>query len=183
MGPRLTPIVWDRDEHRRRAVAAELGAVVATSAAGLIDPHHRGSLQSASRRAELSSPSVAADGGRVPTSPVRAEVSMRWTPELPPSQAHPPVHRRSDRFVWLRGFTDMKARREGLEAFYGGPTWKAHAAAANATMIDSDNVFLLRAARSGSTFRPLRRLSNVDRVGLVSEAGEPDYYGFVLPHW
>jgi hypothetical protein len=49
-----------------------------------------------------------------------------------------------DSFVWFRGFTDMRARRRGLEAFYGGPAWKAHAACANATMIDSDNVLLLR---------------------------------------
>jgi NIPSNAP len=26
-----------------------------------------------------------------------------------------------DHFVWLRGFTDMTARRRALEAFYGGP--------------------------------------------------------------
>jgi hypothetical protein len=38
----------------------------------------------------------------------------------------------------------MPARRAGLEAFYGGPVWKEHAAAANATMIDSDDVLLLR---------------------------------------
>ena len=38
-----------------------------------------------------------------------------------------------------------------LASFYGGPAWKAHSAAANATMIDSDNVLLLRpvTARSG----------------------------------
>jgi NIPSNAP len=57
-----------------------------------------------------------------------------------------------DRFVWLRGFADMDSRREGLAAFYGGPVWQAHREAANATMIDSDNVLLLRAARSGATF-------------------------------
>jgi quinol monooxygenase YgiN len=49
-----------------------------------------------------------------------------------------------DSFVWLRGFTDMRARKRGLELFYGGPVWKAHASAANATMVDSDNVLLLR---------------------------------------
>ena len=49
-----------------------------------------------------------------------------------------------DSFVWLRGFTDMQARKRGLELFYGGPVWKAHASAANATMVDSDNVLLLR---------------------------------------
>jgi quinol monooxygenase YgiN len=48
-----------------------------------------------------------------------------------------------DRFVWLRGFADMPSRAEGLAAFYGGPVWKAHRDAANATMIDSDNVLLL----------------------------------------
>lgn len=49
-----------------------------------------------------------------------------------------------DSFVWLRGFTDMRSRKRGLEAFYSGPVWKAHAAAANATMIDVDNVLLLQ---------------------------------------
>jgi hypothetical protein len=49
-----------------------------------------------------------------------------------------------DSFVWLRGFTDMEARKRALEAFYGGPVWKAHADAANATMIDFDNVLLVR---------------------------------------
>jgi hypothetical protein len=58
-----------------------------------------------------------------------------------------------DRFVWLRGFSDMAARAQGLQEFYGGPVWKAHRDAANATMIDSDNVLLLRPARSDSGFR------------------------------
>lgn len=57
-----------------------------------------------------------------------------------------------DLFVWLRGFADMNARRRALEAFYGGPVWAAHRAAANATMIDSDNVLLLlRPAWPGAT--------------------------------
>jgi len=54
-----------------------------------------------------------------------------------------------DRFVWVRGFADMDRRRDALRAFYGGPVWKAHSAAANATMIDSDNVLLLRPVGSG----------------------------------
>jgi hypothetical protein len=45
-----------------------------------------------------------------------------------------------DSFVWLRGFADMPARGEGLQAFYGGPVWAKHSDAANATIIDSDNV-------------------------------------------
>jgi len=49
-----------------------------------------------------------------------------------------------DSFVWMRGFGDMETRKQALEAFYGGPVWREHARAANATMIDSDNVLLLR---------------------------------------
>ena len=55
-----------------------------------------------------------------------------------------------DLFVWLRGFESMETRLSGLTDFYGGPAWKAHANAANATMIDSDNVLLLRPAWDGS---------------------------------
>jgi hypothetical protein len=50
-----------------------------------------------------------------------------------------------DRFVWMRGFASMEARKVALDAFYfGGPAWKAHGPAANATMVDSDDVLLLR---------------------------------------
>ncbi len=49
-----------------------------------------------------------------------------------------------DRFVWLRGFADMAARGTALPAFYGGPVWAAHRDKANDTMIDSDDVLLLR---------------------------------------
>jgi hypothetical protein len=55
-----------------------------------------------------------------------------------------------DRFVWLRGFADMAARAECLAAFYDGPVWAAHRNTANATMIDSDNVLLLRPAWQGA---------------------------------
>jgi hypothetical protein len=51
---------------------------------------------------------------------------------------------RDDRFVWLRGFADLPARDTALRAFYGGPVWAANRDAANATMIDSDDVYLLR---------------------------------------
>lgn len=57
---------------------------------------------------------------------------------------------RPDRFVWLRGFADMPQRAEALGTFYGGPVWAAHSAVANATMIDFDDVLLLRPAWSGS---------------------------------
>ena len=57
-----------------------------------------------------------------------------------------------DRFVWLRGFPDIESRARSLGAFYGGPVWQANRNAANATMIDSDNVLLLRPAWTGSGF-------------------------------
>jgi quinol monooxygenase YgiN len=62
-------------------------------------------------------------------------------------------------FVWLRGFKDMTARHDALAAFYGGPVWREHRDAANATMIDSDNVLLLRPAMpaSGLALDPRRR--------------------------
>jgi hypothetical protein len=57
-----------------------------------------------------------------------------------------------DRFTWIRGFASMPARARALASFYGGPVWKAHSAAANATMIDSDNVLLLRPVSASSGF-------------------------------
>ena len=54
-----------------------------------------------------------------------------------------------DRFVWIRSFADFAARPAALNAFYTGPVWQTHRTAANATMIDSDNVLLLR-PRSGA---------------------------------
>ena len=64
-----------------------------------------------------------------------------------------------NRFVWLRGFADMTTRAQALHDFYGGPVWKAHREAANETMIDSDNVLLLRPARPASGFS----LDNAER--------------------
>ena len=57
----------------------------------------------------------------------------------------------------MRGFPDMQRRREALEAFYDGPIWKVHAAAANATMVDVDDVLLLRPAAPSTGFEPQPR--------------------------
>lgn len=58
-----------------------------------------------------------------------------------------------DEFVWLRGFPGMDARREALEAFYGrSEAWRRNREAANATMLDSDNVLLLRPANAARGF-------------------------------
>ena len=70
-----------------------------------------------------------------------------------------------DRFVWLRGFSDMTSRAKALTDFYGGPVWKTHREAANETMIDSDNVLLLRPARPTSGFS----LENLKRPPVGSD--------------
>ena len=70
-----------------------------------------------------------------------------------------------DRFVWLRGFRNMTSRAKALTEFYSGPVWKAHREAANATMIDSDNVLLLRPALPMSGFS----LENMKRPPVGSD--------------
>jgi len=58
-----------------------------------------------------------------------------------------------DRFVWIRGFRDMETRPRVLQNFYGSsPSWIAHKKEANATMVDSDNVLLLRPLSSQPQF-------------------------------
>lgn len=59
---------------------------------------------------------------------------------------------RPNRFVWMRGFRDMASRHRALEQFYNGPIWAAHRAAANSTMLDWDDVRLLRPARQDMSF-------------------------------
>jgi hypothetical protein len=57
-----------------------------------------------------------------------------------------------DAYVWFRGFPQFEARRDALERFYGSATWFEHREAANATLLDTDNVLLLRNARPDSSF-------------------------------
>ena len=53
----------------------------------------------------------------------------------------------------------MTSRAKALNDFYSGPVWKAHREAANATMIDSNNVLLLCPAfpTSGFSLENLKR--------------------------
>lgn len=81
-----------------------------------------------------------------------------------------------DRFVWIRGFADMAARHGALESFYGGPVWQAHRAAANATMVDSDNVLLLRPASTGTGLAQAARPADAGIVGATIH-----YLGSVEP--
>jgi hypothetical protein len=59
-----------------------------------------------------------------------------------------------DRFVWLRGFTDMQTRQTALYDFYHvSPIWQAHRTAANDSISDINNVLLLKPARTTTGFR------------------------------
>ena len=79
---------------------------------------------------------------------------------------------RPDRFVWLRGFANMSTRAQALSGFYGSPVWKEHRDAANATMIDSDNVLLLRPLNADAGFQdaPLPTGDAANHVRDVVEA-------------
>lgn len=75
-----------------------------------------------------------------------------------------------DSFVWFRGFPDMEQRRRALPAFYLESTaWLRNRDAANDTLIDSDNVLLLRPARadSGFSLRGLERRGQSSYVGTA----------------
>lgn len=75
-----------------------------------------------------------------------------------------------DHFVWLRGFASAEPETRGraLAAFYRGPVWAAHSAAANATMIDSDDVLLLRPARPDTGLSFVPREATSQDPGVVS---------------
>jgi hypothetical protein len=68
-----------------------------------------------------------------------------------------------NKFVWLRGFVSMDERARGLAEFYGGPAWKSRRSAANETIIDNDNVLLLRPVHPNSSFV----LSNEPRAAMM----------------
>jgi quinol monooxygenase YgiN len=82
-----------------------------------------------------------------------------------------------DRFVWLRSFKDMPARSLALDRFYSGPEWKAHREAANATMVDSDNVLLLRRLSGGPWPREERAAGLISAV--IHYIGNADAEAFV----
>src|SRR5687767_12791407 len=66
--------------------------------------------------------------------------------------------RRADRFVWLRGYSNMESRHKALEAFYSGPVWGAHKGKANTTMEDVSDVLLLKPARPELAFHMGERM-------------------------
>lgn len=91
----------------------------------------------------------------------------------------------SDRFVWLRGFADMDTRKRALEGFYSGPMWMKHRESANATMVDSDNVLLLKPSGPDGGFRldALKRgaIGEAERPGGIVVATIHSFHGPVDP--
>ena len=82
-------------------------------------------------------------------------------------------HDEPDQFVWFRGFADQAERSAALPRFYGGPVWAQHGPAANATMIDSDDVLMLKPAGSAPAFadlvqRPLGAFSDEGSLILLA---------------
>ena len=69
----------------------------------------------------------------------------------------------NDRFVWLRGFTDMKTRVKFLNDFYiNSTTWKEHGNRANEMMINSDNVYLLKPLHKNVFFKTEKEITVID---------------------
>jgi len=58
-----------------------------------------------------------------------------------------------DRFVWIRGFADLPA----LRSFYVGPVWREHRAKVADTVLESDDVLLLRPSGPAGGFPPAER--------------------------
>lgn len=79
-----------------------------------------------------------------------------------------------DRYVWLRGFSDMATRLRGLTRFYGSPLWQRLRDATNATLLDSDNVLLLRPARPQSGLDLSGRArAPLEQAGAATAEGTP----------
>ncbi|MER8973266.1 MULTISPECIES: NIPSNAP family protein [unclassified Mesorhizobium] len=86
---------------------------------------------------------------------------------------------RPDMFVWLRGFDGMEARKNALTAFYDGPVWAAWRDAANATMISSDDVLLLKPAWPGASL-DLSGSKRVPQSDLEEPSASSDLQAIVV---
>ena len=94
-----------------------------------------------------------------------------------------------DRFVWLRSFDSYDARARALPGFYYGPVWQTHRATANDTMLDSDDVLMLRSVPMPPGYpadEPRLDRSQEDRsvvaitVACLDGPVEPAFVRFVL---
>jgi len=73
------------------------------------------------------------------------------------------IENSNDRFVWLRGFKDMNTRVKFLNDFYcESSVWKENGNAANAMMINSDNVYLLKPLYKSSNLKTNKGITVID---------------------
>jgi hypothetical protein len=87
----------------------------------------------------------------------------------------------TDAFVWLRRFEDLPQRAEALQNFYGGPVWAQHKDGANGTMVNSDNVLMLRPLGDAVLPSllgpgPLPPVFGPHRPSPASDLGEPGVF-------
>ena len=70
----------------------------------------------------------------------------------------------SNRFFWIRGFSDMQTRSSFLPAFYGGDHWAAFGPEANTMMLEWHNVHLLRPLKpvKSDVFAKMKGLLSID---------------------
>lgn len=73
-------------------------------------------------------------------------------------------------FVWMRSFSGMTCRSAALAAFYGGSVWERWGGDANATMLNSDNVLLLKETAPGTAFDNPSKGSGLVTVSTCSLA-------------
>ncbi|ULH13945.1 NIPSNAP family protein (plasmid) [Deinococcus sp. KNUC1210] len=73
-----------------------------------------------------------------------------------------------DQFVWLRSFQTMEQRKDALAAFYTSKDWLLYRNRANATMIDSDNVLLLRPLQPDLALLPEPRSRTSSGLVLIA---------------
>jgi NIPSNAP len=94
-----------------------------------------------------------------------------------------------DRFVWLRSFDSYDARAAALAGFYYGPVWRAHRTQANDTLIDSDDVLMLKSLQLPPGYpdgqpQPGQSMQAGSVVAITvacqKEPAEPGFAGFVL---
>ena len=72
------------------------------------------------------------------------------------------------RFIWMRGFQDMRTRVKFLNDFYlNSLVWKKYSADANSMIVNSDNVYLLRPLTYVGKGYSRERLQNNDEIVVV----------------
>jgi quinol monooxygenase YgiN len=91
-----------------------------------------------------------------------------------------------NRVVWMRGFPDMPSRGKSLAEFYSCPTWMANRDAANACILDSDNVLLLHPRSADSGVRLERPAPHdgllVAEIRYLDRAAARDFATFFAAH-